>query len=62
MTGVIPLPVLRPPDMEFSLFARARVQFSDFGRLHLDGGVWWFKDLKRARRNGWRRTRAWNPV
>jgi hypothetical protein len=28
--------------MEFSLLARARVQFSDFGQLHLDGGdVWW---------------------
>jgi len=51
------------PDMEFSLLARARVQFSDFGQRHLDGGdVWWVKDLQRASRNGWRRRRAWNPV
>ncbi len=37
MTGVIPLTVVRRPDMEFSLFARARVQFSDFGQLRGDG-------------------------
>ena len=41
--------VVRRPDMEFSLFARARVQYSDFGQRHLDGGdVSWVKDLQRA--------------
>jgi hypothetical protein len=54
--------VVRGPDMEFALFARARIHFSDIGQRHLDAGdVWWVKDLQRASRNGWRRGRAWNP-
>src|SRR6476660_9228613 len=39
---------LRPPRIVgpgvLPFCTRARVQFSDFGRLHLDGGGWWVKD------------------